>query len=111
MLNALSIVTALALAGLAVFTLLFLKRASRARQELAQSIHDQAHALNQRCDDLQGHLYLLEERQKIDHLLDLVAYGESSGQLTTATAGRLRGFALDLRSESLDIQWQAQRQS
>ncbi len=94
----------LALVGLAGFVVWRDRQSSRARHELAVDIHDKALGLDQRCDYLQKQLYLLEERQRIDHLFHLVSYGESTDRLSHEVAGRLRGSILELRSESLAAQ-------
>jgi len=93
-----------ALAGLAAIFVVRDRQASRARQELAVDLHDKALGLDRRCDYVQEQLYLLEERQRIDHLFHLVSYGESTGRLSGEAAGRLRGSILELRSESLAAQ-------
>ncbi len=93
---ALSLVTLAVAAGLAVF----LRRARRARGELAQSLHDKAIALDRRCDALQRQLDRLVMGQRIDHLLDLVRVSERMERLDAAAARRLERFALDLRQEA-----------
>ncbi len=99
-----TLLLALALAGLAGFVVLRDRRASHARHELAVDVHDKALGLDRRCDYIQEQLYLLEERQRIDHIFHLVSYGESTGRLSHEAAGRLRGSILELRSESLAAQ-------
>jgi hypothetical protein len=95
------IVLAAALLGFAALVLVFLRRASRARRELAVNIHDRALALDQRCDVLQAAIDTLAQGQRIDHLFDLIAWGEAEGRLAPETARRLRRQAAALRAESL----------
>jgi hypothetical protein len=93
-----------ALVGLAGFVVMRERRTSGARHQLAVDLHDKALGLDQRCDYLQAHLYLLEERQRIDHIFYMVADGESTGRLTPEVARHLRSFVLELRSESFVAQ-------
>ncbi len=90
---ALSLVTLAIAAGLAIL----LRRAHRARGELAQRLHDKAIALDRRCDALQRQLDNLAMGQRIDHLLDLV---RASERLDATAARRLERFALELREEA-----------
>ncbi len=91
----------LALAALATATFVFLRRASRARRELARRIHDAAYALDRRCDVLQEQIRALERRQRVDHVFDLLTQGETEGCLEPGVARRLRRYALELRAETL----------
>lgn len=90
-----------ALLAFAALVLFFLRRARRARRSLAVNIHDRALALDRRCDVLGEAIESLTLRQRIDHLFDLIACGESEGRLDPAVARRLRRCALELRAESL----------
>ena len=92
----LSLVTLTVAAGLLVLA----RRASRARRELAQSIHDRALALDRRCDALQRGLDGLARRQRVDHLLDLVSLCERGGRLDGERARRLERYAFELREEA-----------
>ncbi len=85
-----------AAAGLLVLA----RRASQTRRELAQSLHDRALALDQRCDVLQGQLDAQEMRQRIDHLGHLVGACEHRGQLDDGAARRLELYTLELREEA-----------
>jgi hypothetical protein len=76
------------------------RRGRRARQQLAQSIHDHALALDQRCDTLGERLERLEMQRRIDHLALLVDHGERTGRLAPEIAERLRGRALEWRAEA-----------
>ncbi len=97
LLLALWLVTTLGL-GAAVWT--SHRRASRARRELAETIHERTLALDRRFDVTQGEIERLDQQQRIDHLLDLVTAGERDGGLTAEVARRLRRYALRLRAES-----------
>lgn len=80
---------------------LFHRRARSAWRDLAREGHDRGLSFDQRCDRLESNLDRLDQRQRIDHLIDLVAFGENHGQLEPEIARRLRRFALELREESL----------
>ncbi len=86
--------------AMALGLLLLTRRASRARRELAASIHDHALALDQRCDALQHQLDALTLRQRIDHLVDLVGLSERQGRLDGERARRLERYAHELREEA-----------
>ncbi len=87
-------------AGLAAAVLTSHRRASRARRELAETIHERTLALDRRFDVTQGEIERLDQQQRIDHLLDLVTAGERDGCLTVEVSRRLRRYALRLRAES-----------
>lgn len=93
---------ALSLASLALAGALLLKArdARDARRELSQRLHDQALALDQRCDALQYQLDHEILHRRIDHLMDLVAVSERQGSLEAEVADRLQGFVLALRDEA-----------
>ncbi len=95
------LVLAAALLAFAALVLVFLNRARRARRSLAVNIHDRALALDRRCDVLGEAIESLTQCQRIDHVFDLIACGESEGRLDPAVARRLRRYALELRAESL----------
>jgi HAMP domain-containing protein len=87
-------------AGLAAALWVSHRRGSRARRELAQTIHDRTLALDRRFDVTQTEIERLDQQQRIDHLLDLVTAGERDGCLTGEVSRRLRRYALRLRAES-----------
>jgi len=93
------LILALALLALAAATAVFLGRASRARREISERLHDHAFALDRRCDALQEQLRGLDERQRVDLLFVLVAQNEAEGYLAPEAARRLRRYALGLRAE------------
>ena len=91
------------LVGFALFGIALLwvyRRGRQARQQLAQSLHDHALALDQRCDTLGQRLDRLEMQRRIDHLALLVDHGERTGRLAPEVAERLRGRALEWRAEA-----------
>lgn len=90
----------LAVAALAAVTGFYLRRASRARRELSQRLHDAALALDRRCDALQGEIREIDRRQRIEHLARLVDWGEAEGLLSARTAPGLRRYVADLYAES-----------
>ena len=90
----------LALGILVALNYRLFKSASAARQSLAIDLHSQALRLDQRCDYQQGELDRLGQRQRIDHLGDLVEIGANSGQLPQHSLASLRGFVQHLREES-----------
>ena len=92
----------LSLAALAISAglLILARRASRARRELAERLHDQALALDQRCDVLQRQLDAQAMQQSIDHLWRLVGSCERSGQLEGDAARRLERYTLELGEEA-----------
>lgn len=87
-------------AGLGAVLWISHRRASRARRELAQTIHDRTLALDRRFDVTQAEIERLDQQQRIDHLLDLVTAGERDACLNGEVARRLRRYALRLRAES-----------
>ncbi len=95
---------ALALAAIAtvaaVGSVIWHRRASQARHELAQRLHDHAFALDQRCDALQHQLDDTVRRQRIDHLGDLIQLSERQGKLGSETARALERYAHSLRNLS-----------
>ena len=88
-------------AGLGAGLWIVHRRASRARQTLSQELHDRALALDRRCDHLQEQLEKLARRQRVDHLMDLIDFGDREGRLAPEAARELRRFAHRLREESL----------
>ena len=96
----LSLVLALAALALSLGLLLPFRRAARARRELAERLHDQALALDQRCDTLQCQLDATALDQRIDHLLALVSFSQRHGRLEAEAARRLELYALELREEA-----------
>lgn len=88
-----------ALIALAAVTGVYLRRASRARRELSQRLHDAALALDRRCDVLQDQILALDRRQRIDHLESLVDRGEAEGRLPARVTPDLRRCLADLRAE------------
>lgn len=100
MLAYLSLVLSLLTLALAAGLLVLLRRASRARRELAESQHDRALALDERCDGLREQLQTLTLRHRADHLLDLVHLCERQGRLDGERARRLERYAYDLREEA-----------
>jgi hypothetical protein len=95
-----AILLAFALLALAGVTFTYLKRASRARRELSQRLHDSALALDRRCDVLQDQVLTVDRRLSIDHLARLVDWGRSEGRYSDRTAQALRRYVRDLRAES-----------
>ncbi len=93
---ALSLVTLALAAGLFVL----LRRASQARGELAQRLHDKALGLDRRCDVLQRQLDAVTRRQGIGRLQELVGVCERQGRLDAAVARRLERYVLDLEDEA-----------
>lgn len=91
---------AVAAAGLGGAAIFFLRRASRGRRELAARLHDAALALDRRCDALQEQIRTLDRRQRVDHVCDLVARGETEGRLAPEVARRLTRYASELRAET-----------
>ena len=85
-----------AIALLASAQWLISKRASRARRELAESIHDHALALDLRCDHLQEQCDDIEHRLRVAVLFDLIAHADECGALAAGSPQRLRAYALDL---------------
>ncbi len=92
----LSIAALAAAAGLFVL----LRRASRARAELARSQHDSTLALDRRCDRIQAQLDALTRRHRIDHLLGLVSVSERQGRLPAGVARRLERYVRKLHDEA-----------
>jgi len=104
---------ALAVTGLAGILVWRDRRASRARhdiavhlqsltveiQNLTGDVHDKALGLDRRTDYVQNQLGLLEERQQIADLFQLLTYGELTGRLSREVAGRLAEAIITLRSE------------
>ena len=86
--------------AMALGLLVLARRASRARRELAESIHDRALALDKRCDALRHELDALTRRHRADHLLDLVGLCERRGRLDGERARRLERYAYELREEA-----------
>lgn len=84
----------------AIGSIILHRRASHARQELAQRLHDHALALDQRCDTLQHQLDATIRQQRIDHLGDLVQRSERQGKLGSRTARALELYADSLRDET-----------
>ena len=100
MLQLLPLGLSLAALALAAALLVLLRRASRARAELARSQHDAALALDRRCDAMQRQLDALTRRQRIDHLQELVTVSEHQGRLDSGIARRLERYVLDLYDEA-----------
>ncbi|MCP3963837.1 MAG: hypothetical protein GY719_38865 [bacterium] len=100
MLPTLSLFLALTALAAAAALLVLSRRAAGARRELAERMHDQAMALDQRCDVLQQQLDVAARDQRIDHLLTLVDVSERQGRLDGAAARRLELYALELREEA-----------
>ncbi len=100
MLEILSLGLSLGALALAAGLFVLLRRARRARAELAVSQHDAALALDRRCDALQHQLDDLARRQRISHLTELVRVSEAQGRLTAGTARRLERYVLELRDEA-----------
>lgn len=94
-----TLILALALLALAAATGTFLHRASRARREISQRLHDRALDLDRRCDVLQEQIRALDELRRVDHLFVLVAENEAEGRLAPEAARRLRRYARELRAE------------
>lgn len=90
------------LAALAATAGLFvlLRRAGRARAELAERQHRAALALDRRCDAIQAQLDALTLSRRIDHLTDLVSISERQGRLPAAAARRLERYVLDLQDQA-----------
>lgn len=97
-----TVALALSLVALALSVVLLLqaKRARKAHRELAQRLHDQSRALDQRCDALQHQLDSEIQRRRIDHLMDLVAACERQGRFDADVARRLQTFTLALHDEA-----------
>ena len=100
MLPLLSFGLSLAALAIAAALLVLLRRASRARAELASSQHDTAMALDRRCDALQQQLDAVTRRQRIGHLQELVSVSEHLGRLDSSIARRLERYVLDLHDEA-----------
>ncbi|MEM7352098.1 MAG: hypothetical protein AAF657_14960 [Acidobacteriota bacterium] len=92
----------ISLAALAISTGLYKlsRRASRARRELSENLHDRSLALDIRCDELQHQLDTVTVRQRIHHLAYLVNLAERQGRLETGVARRLERDISQLSDEA-----------
>ena len=97
---AVALVSSLAALAISSGLLVLSRRASRARRELAESLHDRALALDRRCDVLQRQVDAGALRQRIDHLLQLVSLCERQERLDSEVARRLELFVLGLHDEA-----------
>ncbi len=92
----------LSLVVLAISVLLVLqvKRARASRHEISQRLHDQAMALDQRCDALQNQLTAAALHRRIDHIADLVTLCERQNRFDADVADRLLTYTLGLHDEA-----------
>ncbi len=95
-----------ATATLMVATYSLFRRASFARRELSEQIHDRSLGLDLRCDTLQSQIDELTRqrrrdtfRSQRDHLLTLVSSSQVAGLLSAPAAEALRRYVLELHLE------------
>ena len=88
-----------ATASLTVATYSLFRRASFARRELSEQIHNRSLGLDLRCDILQNQIDELTRQRRCDHLLTLVSSSQVAGLLTAPAAEALRRYVLELHLE------------